>query len=113
MKWMIVFLAGIVTMQGARAASVMLDLPGDAPSHETVDYDCGDRKVSATYVNAGENALAVLKIGDRVVVTANVLAGSGARYAGQELVWWTKGDEATLYDVRKGEDDPGVICRKL
>ena len=75
--------------------------------------DCGGQKIAATYINAGDNSLAVLKMGDRVVVTVAVLAASGAKYAGQELIWWTKGDEATLYDLHNGENDPGKICRKF
>ncbi|RFC67186.1 hypothetical protein DY251_12965 [Mesorhizobium denitrificans] len=108
----IAVLAGVMAVSAAEAASVSLDLPGDATS-ETVNYDCGGQKIAATYINAGDNSLAVLKMGDRVVVTVAVLAASGAKYAGQELIWWTKGDEATLYDLHNGENDPGKICRKF
>lgn len=113
MRWILV-LASLWAVHGAQAASVTLDLPGaDAATRETVNYDCGGQRISATYINAGDNAPAVLKIGERVVVTVNVLSASGARYAGQELIWWTKGDEATLYDVRKGENDPGEMCKTV
>src|SRR5690606_28001407 len=110
MKWRIALLAGLLAAQGAEAASITLDLPGDAPNRETVNYDCGGQTVSATYINAGDNALAVLTLGERVVVMVNVLAASGAKYAGQELIWWTKGTEATLYDLHKGESDTGLAC---
>lgn len=113
MKWRIGIAAGLLAVQGAQAAEIKLDLPGDPASRETVNYDCGGQKVSATYINAGDNALAVLTIGERVVVTVNVLSASGAKYAGQELVWWTKGGEATLYDLRKGENDPGAMCKTV
>ncbi|MCO5063364.1 MAG: MliC family protein [Rhizobiaceae bacterium] len=111
-RWFAVLIAAMVA-QSAQAASVTLDLPGGAASRETVNYACGGEKITATYINAGDNALAVLKIGERVVVTVNVLSGSGARYAGQEIVWWTKGSEATLYDLRKGENDPGEMCKTV
>ncbi|MGC4026506.1 MAG: MliC family protein [Mesorhizobium sp.] len=111
--WRIAMLASGLAVSSAQAASVSLDLPGDAATRETVNYDCGGQKIAATYINAGDNSLAVLKIGERVVVTVSVLAASGAKYAGQELIWWTKGDEATLYDLHKGENDPGELCRKF
>lgn len=113
MKRGVVMVLAALIAQTAQAANVTLDLPGEPVSRETVNYDCGGQKISATYINAGANSLAVLKIGDRVVVTANVLSGSGARYAGQELIWWTKGDEATLYDLTKGENDPGEMCKTV
>lgn len=112
MKWRLAFLAGLLAVPGAQAATISLDLPGDEATHQTVNYDCGGQKIAATYINAGDNSLAVLTIGDRVVVTVSVIAASGARYAGQELVWWTKGNEATLYDLQKGDSDPGVVCKK-
>jgi len=111
MKLCVAALGCVLGASGAQAASVALDLPGDAATRETVNYDCGGQKIAATYINAGDNSLAVLKIGERVVVTVSVLAASGAKYAGQELIWWTKGEEATLYDLHKGENDPGEMCK--
>ena len=34
----------------------------------------------------------------------NVLSASGARYAGRQYTWWTKGNSADFYDLTKGED---------
>lgn len=98
-------------MPAAHAASLILDLPGNRLSQETLVYDCGSRKVEATYINADDIAFAMLKFDGRTVIMANVISGSGARYAGQELIWWSKGAEATLYDLRKGDDDPGESCK--
>lgn len=92
------------------ASTVTLDLPGDAPvERNVVGYECGDQSVKAEYINAGDNALVVLTLGDRTVVAVTVLSGSGARYAGQNYVWWTKGDNADLYDLTKGEDASAVL----
>ncbi|WP_439500378.1 MliC family protein [Aminobacter ciceronei] len=94
----------------AMASTVTLDLPGDAKvERNAVDYGCGDQTVKAEYVNAGDNSLAVLTLGDRTVVAVTVLSASGAKYAGQNYVWWTKGDNADLYDLTKGEDAPAVM----
>ncbi len=94
----------------AMASTVTLELPGDAQvERNAVDYKCGDQAVKAEYVNAGDNSLVVLKLADQTVVAVTVLSASGARYAGQNYVWWTKGDNADLYDLTKGEDAPAVM----
>lgn len=94
----------------AMASTVTLELPGDAAvERNAVTYKCGDQTVKAEYINAGSTSLAVLALADETVVTVNVLSGSGARYAGQQYVWWTKGDTADLYDLMKGEDAPAVL----
>jgi membrane-bound inhibitor of C-type lysozyme len=96
----------------AMATTVTFELPGsEPPSKQKLVYDCDGRKIGATYINTDNNALAVLDLGDETVVTVNVLSGSGARYAGQQYIWWTKGNEADLYDLTKGEDTPLAHCR--
>ena len=94
----------------AMASTVTLELPGYAQvERNAVDYKCGDQAVKAEYVNAGDNSLVVLKLADQTVVAVTVLSASGARYAGQNYVWWTMGDNADLYDLTQGEDAPAVM----
>ncbi len=92
----------------ALADTLTLDLPGAASAErDTVAYSCtGDRKVTAEYVNAADNGLAIVNLGDKTVLMVSVLSGSGARYAGQQYIWWTKGNSADFYDLTKGEDAP-------
>lgn len=93
----------------ATASTVTIELPGDEPvDRQFVAYNCGDRNVKAEYINVGDNSLVVLTLDDKTVVAVTVLSASGARYAGQQFVWWTKGDNADLYDLTKGEDAPPV-----
>ena len=99
----------------ASADPLTIDLPGGASAnHQTVTYACSDSKrVTAEYINAGANSLAILKLGDETVLAVTVLSGSGAKYVGQQYVWWTKGDQADLYDQTKGEDAPPLFsCTK-
>ncbi|WP_269933346.1 MliC family protein [Aminobacter sp. HY435] len=94
----------------ATASTVTLELPGNAPvERNAVSYQCGDRAVKAEYINTDGNSLAVLTLGDETVVFVSVLSASGAKYAGQQFVWWTKGDNTDLYDLTKGEDAPPVL----
>ena len=47
------------------------------------------------------------------LVFANVISASGAKYAAGQYIWWTKGEEATLYkDWKGGEPADGVSCKE-
>lgn len=100
----------------APAAEVAISISIPVTAATSVDstsaaYDCEGRTVTATYVNAGTVSLAVLEIDGETVVASNVVAASGARYAGGRYVWWTKGEEADLYDLMQGgEDTPVARC---
>jgi membrane-bound inhibitor of C-type lysozyme len=65
-------------------------------------YTC-DRgvEVPATYVQTADGSLAVINVDGRQITLLAEEAASGARYGwpsdGSNYVWWTKGDEATLY----------------
>jgi membrane-bound inhibitor of C-type lysozyme len=95
----------------ALAAKITFEVPnvGEVQTTKAI-YSCGNKQVSATYINAGSTSLVLLKLGNEFVVASNVLSGSGARYAGRQYVWWTKGDHADLYDLMKGEDAAPVSC---
>jgi len=112
MRLMVTFAGAFALCSGAAFADPLtIDLP-DAASAErtTVAYSCeGDRKVTAEYVNAGDNSLAIVNLGKQTVLTVSVLSGSGARYAGQQYIWWTKGNSADFYDLTKGEDAAPVF----
>lgn len=93
---------------------IVLQVPNTVTvDRQTVAYNCdGDLKVKADYINAESVSLAILTFGDEFVIATNVLSGSGAKYAGRQFEWWTKGDEGTLTDLTKGVDAAGIACRK-
>lgn len=106
----------VVAAMPARSAqvAVAITIPvaaGTSVESVAAGYDCGDRSVAATYINAGQVSLAVLDIDGETVVAANVISASGVRYAAGRYVWWTKGEEADLYDLMDGgEDIPAAHC---
>lgn len=106
----VVGFAGTV-MLSACAGQVAINVP-EATEVERIEavYDCGDRQVPVEYVNAGPVSLAVLTLDGETVVASNVLSASGAKYAGAQYIWWTKGDQASLFDLMQGADAPPVIC---
>ena len=109
-------LASPAAAGSAPAAEVAISISIPVAGGTRVDsasaaYDCDGRAVTATYINAGEVSLAVLDIAGETVVASNVVAASGARYVGGRYVWWTKGEEADLYDLMQGgEDTPAAHC---
>ena len=86
-------------MGGAAAATdLTLHLRGSAPIRRmTVHYRCDAQGVKmglpaasfpVEYINGAGNSLAVLPIHGKSLIFANVISGSGARYAAGEYIWW-------------------------
>jgi heat shock protein HslJ len=102
----------LVRLAPMQAAAITIALPeGTTVDRRTVSYGCAGSSVDVDYINTGPVSLAVLTMGDAFVVMSNVVSGSGARYAGDRFVWWTRGDEASLDNLTHGEDGPGLSCR--
>ncbi|MDQ0316598.1 MliC family protein [Amorphus orientalis] len=93
------------------SATISIDVPGaDEATSQKVTYTCGDKTVAVDYRNAGSVSLALLTIDDDFVVAANVMSGSGARYAGGKYIWWSTGqDAASLTDLMTDDQTP-VDC---
>lgn len=95
------------------AATITIDVPDALKvDRSKLSYDCAGTPVDVEYINAGAVSLATLSLDGKFVVAANVIAASGARYAGERLIWWTKGDNADLYDLTVSEDTP-VSCKAV
>jgi membrane-bound inhibitor of C-type lysozyme len=82
----------------ADATDVTLHLKGSQPvSRTTVQYECDAEGAKmglpagpfeVEYLNGDGNSLAVLPVNGKSLVFANILSGSGARYAAQQYIWW-------------------------
>lgn len=104
-------IAGIVLIAGTVASPLAEDLsvrlPGVPITRIHSTFECGADGVAlglpsglftVDYLNAGENHLAVLPIHGQALIFANVISGSGARYAAGRYIWWDAGDRGvTLY----------------
>jgi membrane-bound inhibitor of C-type lysozyme len=40
------------------------------------------------YLNGAGNSLAILPVNGEALVFANIISGSGARYAARQYIWW-------------------------
>ncbi|CAH0442019.1 MliC family protein [Ralstonia pseudosolanacearum] len=64
-----------------------------------VRYACRDGKsLTVKYMTVGDTPLATIVLDGKTLVFANVVSGSGARYASGRYVWWTKGPTGFLTD---------------
>lgn len=104
-------MVGAVLMAGAAipvlAEDLSVRLPGVPVTRIHASFECGADGVAlglpsgpftVEYLNAGENHLAVLPVHGQALVFANVISGSGARYAAGRYIWWDAGDRGvTLY----------------
>jgi membrane-bound inhibitor of C-type lysozyme len=83
----------------------------DAETVARITYACDDgRTVRAQYPDA---KTAQVKLDGEMHQMTLAVSGSGARYVGDGLQWWTKGEEGMLATLRDGEEiaaSPGVRC---
>jgi membrane-bound inhibitor of C-type lysozyme len=98
--------AGVLACSAlAGASDLTLHLNGSQPiSRNTVKYQCDAQGVkmglpagvfSVEYLNGAGNSLAVVPVAGNSLVFANVVSGSGARYASGEFIWWDAGGRGT------------------
>ena len=85
----------------ALATDLTLQLNSSQPvNRQTVQYQCDAQGAAmglpagpfpVEYINGGGNSLAILPLHGGSLIFANVMSGSGARYAAQTYIWWDAG----------------------
>ncbi|GAA4658081.1 MliC family protein [Bartonella pachyuromydis] len=107
----------IFNSSNALAGSIILEVADNPePTTRTITYQCNTgvskERVKATYHNADNISLVDFKWkGDRVIA-ANVIAASGAKYAGAQYIWWENNKEVTLYDLANDpEEKKPILCK--
>lgn len=117
-----VSVAAMLAATSPASALTLADLPFAPDAVVTgVVYRCEGLldDIYVSYVNDTYNSVAVVPVpgilDDPVLlVFASVAAASGVRYVSGTYVWWTSGPEASLYDVRNGDDAaPMTICHEV
>jgi membrane-bound inhibitor of C-type lysozyme len=105
------------------AEDVVIHLDGAGPvSRQVVLYQC-DAQASklglppvpfpVEYINGGGNSLAVLPIAGKSLIFANVLSGSGARYAAQQYIWWEAGGRGVTLSSDSLAGKIETSCQRL
>jgi membrane-bound inhibitor of C-type lysozyme len=101
----------------AVSSSVQIDLgtTGDF-DRKTVTYGCKghEQPLVVRYINAAPNFLALVPVEDGTLLFTTVLAASGAKYASGKYIWWSKGPDASLYDLTQGDaSKPILTCSEV
>lgn len=88
----------LISVVSAAATDVTLHLKGSEPvSRSVIRYQCDAQGAqmglpagpfSVEYINGAGNSLAILPVHGKSLIFANVISGSGARYAAGEYIWW-------------------------
>ena len=90
----------------AMATELTLHLSGSPDiTRKTVQYQCDGQGAAmglpagpfpVEYVNGGGNSLAIVPVHGASLIFANVMSGSGARYASGNYIWWDAAGSTTL-----------------
>jgi membrane-bound inhibitor of C-type lysozyme len=98
--WKLSMIAIAILSAGAFAAAtdVTIHLKGSqAISRLTAQYQCDAQGAkmglpagtfSVEYLNGAGNSLAILPVNGTTLIFANIISGSGARYAAKQYIWW-------------------------
>lgn len=91
-------LTALLISGGLRATDLTLHLTGEATFSRRVEHvqcDANGSKMglpenvfTVEYINGGGNSLAIVPVEGKSLIFANVIAGSGARYAARQYIWW-------------------------
>jgi membrane-bound inhibitor of C-type lysozyme len=110
--------AATLGLSGCRDRSAPAPSPSAAslgpvnPDPGVTSYACADgQTVTAGYL---DRETAVVSYGDHSFTLKLARSADGARYTGYGLQWWTRGDRATLTELKSGEETAsgqGLECR--
>jgi membrane-bound inhibitor of C-type lysozyme len=109
LKWVLLICAGVSLCNSALAGAsdLTIHLNGSQPiSRKTVRYQCDAQAAkvglpngvfSVEYINGAGNSLAIVPVSGNSMIFANVISGSGARYAAGEFIWWDAAGRGTTF----------------
>ena len=104
-------LALVLILAGCAPRPDATSMEPQAPAVPATSYVCADGRIARALYP--QTRIAQVTIEGSTYRLTQAVSGSGARYVGEGLQWWVKGDEAMLAPLRPGEDiaaAPGVRC---
>jgi membrane-bound inhibitor of C-type lysozyme len=107
----------------AGASDLTIHLNGtEAISRNTVKYQCdvqGSKMglpaevFSVEYLNGAGNSLAIVPVGGHSLIFANVMSGSGARYAALQYIWWDAGGRGVTFSADSIAGNLTSTCHRV
>jgi membrane-bound inhibitor of C-type lysozyme len=68
---------------------------------------------SVEYLNGAGNSLAVVPVGGNSMIFANVVSGSGARYAAGQYIWWDAAGRSTTFSSNSLAGTMSSQCHRV
>lgn len=109
------------TLGGASDVTIHLKGSGSI-ARNTVKYRCDAQGAkmglpegvfSVEYLNGAGNSLAIVPVGKNSMIFANVISGSGARYAAGEYVWWDAAGRGTTFSSDSLAGKMSSACHRV
>ena len=107
----------------AQATELTLHLNGtQAISRQTINYQCDAQGAAmglpaavfaVEYVNGAGNSLAIVPVHGMSMIFANVSAGSGARYAASDFIWWDAAGRSTTFSSDSLAGKMSSVCHRV
>ena len=107
----------------AQATELTLHLNGtQAISRQTINYQCDAQGAAmglpaavfpVEYINGAGNSLAIVPVHGMSMIFANVSAGSGARYAASDFIWWDAAGRSTTFSSDSLAGKMSSVCHRV
>ena len=107
----------------AQATELTLHLKGtQAISRQTIQYQCDAQGTAmglppsvfpVEYINGAGNSLAIVPVHGTTMIFANVNAGSGARYAASDFIWWDAAGRSTTFSSDSLAGKMSSVCHRV
>lgn len=125
MQWKQVLIGmSVVAMSTlASATELTIHLNGtQALSRQTIQYQCDAQGTGmglpagtfpVEYINGAGNSLAIVPVHGVSMIFANVMSGSGARYAASEFIWWDAAGRTTTFSSDSIAGKMNSVCHRV
>jgi membrane-bound inhibitor of C-type lysozyme len=107
----------------ASATDLTLHLNGtQALTRQTIQYQCDAQGAGmglpagtfpVEYINGAGNSLAIVPVHGMSMIFANVMSGSGARYAASEFIWWDAAGRTTTFSSDSLAGKMNSVCHRV
>ena len=107
----------------AQATELTIHLNGtQAISRQTINYQCDAQGAAmglpaavfpVEYINGAGNSLAIVPVHGMSMIFANVSAGSGARYAASDFIWWDAAGRSTTFSSDSLAGKMSSVCHRV
>jgi len=107
----------------AAATDLTIHLKGsESITRSTIRYQCDAEGAkmglpanafSVEYINGAGNSLAILPVNGKSLIFANVISGSGARYAADRYIWWDAAGRSVSFSSDSLSGKMRSECRRV